>query len=457
MNRGISRRTVLKGLGTAIALPWLEGMSSLLAAAPSTSQAAKPIRAAFLYIPNGAHMQDWTPTSTGSNWELPYVLEPLKPFQSDLNVLTGLTLDKARPNGDGPGDHARAQASFLTGRQARKTNGADIRVGQSADQWIATHIGDQTKFSSLEIGIEGGRQAGNCDSGYSCAYQSNFSWRSDTTPNAKEIDPKLVFDRLFGNGTSKERDEQRLKREAYNKSILDFVREDTNSLNGQLGVNDQRKLEEYLNSVRELEVRIAKAAELKNSKVEAPPGATRPSGIPKEMQEHVRLMADLMVLAFQVDLTRVVTFPLANDGSNRPYPFLTAKIGDKDETVREGHHDLSHHGNDKNKFAKIRRINRFHIEQVAYLLGKLKSIKEGDKTLLDQSMIVYGSGIGDGNRHNHDDLPILIAGHGGGKLQTGRHIKYAKDTPLMNLYLAMFERFGCPVRSFGDSTGVLSI
>jgi hypothetical protein len=388
---------------------------------------------------------------------LPYILEPLKPFQKDINVLSGLALDKARPNGDGPGDHARAQASFLTGRQARKTNGADIRIGQSADQWIATHIGDQTKFSSLEIGIEGGRQAGNCDSGYSCAYQSNFSWRSETTPNAKEIDPRLVFERLFGNGNSKEREEQRRKREQYNKSILDFVREDTRTLSNQLSANDQRKLDEYLTSVRELEQRIERARELKNAKVEAPPGVSKPAAIPKEMQEHVRIMADLMILAFQADLTRVVTFPFANDGSNKPYPFLTVKIGEKDETVREGHHDLSHHGNDKNKLAKIRRINRFHIEQVAYILGKLKSVKEGDKTLLDQSMIVYGSGIGDGNRHNHDDLPILVAGHGGGRLKTGRHIRFSKDTPLVNLYLSMFQKLDCPTKSFGDSTGVLPI
>ena len=457
MNRRISRRTMLKGLGTAIALPWLEGMASAIEVLPLTAQAARPIRTAFMYVPNGVHMQDWTPTATGTSWELPWILEPLKPFQKDLNVLTGLALDKAKPNGDGPGDHARAQASFLTGRQARKTNGADIRVGQSADQWIAGRVGEQTKFSSLELGIEGGRQAGNCDSGYSCAYQSNFSWRSDTTPNAKEIDPKLVFGRLFGSGTAKEQDAQRIKREQYNKSILDFVREDAKSLTNQLGANDQRKMDEYLSSVRELEIRIDKARQVKDSKPAMPPGISAPTGIPKDVQAHMRIMADLMILAFQADLTRVVTFPFANDGSNRPYPFLNVKIGEKNETVREGHHDLSHHGGDKTKHAKIRRINRFHIEQVAYILGKLKSIKEGDKSLLDQSMIVYGSGIGDGNRHNHDDLPILVAGHGGGHLQTGRHLKFSKDTPLMNLYLAMFQRLGCPTKSFGDSTGVLAI
>jgi hypothetical protein len=455
MTRRISRRTVLKGLGTAVALPWLDLMTAL--AAPATSQAAKPVRAAFLYIPNGAHMEDWTPSEVGNGFKMPWILEPLQPFQKDLNVLTGLALDKAKPNGDGPGDHARAQAAFLTGCQARKTNGADIRVGQSADQWLAQHVGEQTKFASLEIGIEAGRPAGNCDSGYSCAYQSNFSWRSSTTPNAKEVNPKLVFDRLFGAGPGKEQDAQRAKRDLYNQSILDFVREDAKSLNNQLGAGDQRKLDEYLTSIRELEIRIEKAREVKTSKAAPPPNITAPAGVPKDFAEHVRIMADLMVLAFQADLTRVVTFPLSNDGSNRPYPYLSVKIGEKDEPVREGHHDLSHHGNDKAKQAKIRRINRYYIEQLAYLLGRLKSVKEGDKTLLDQTLLVYGAGNSDGNRHNHDNLPILLAGHGGGKVQTGRHLKFAKDTPLTNLYLAMFQRMGCPAKSFGDSTGVLAI
>jgi Protein of unknown function (DUF1552) len=436
---------MLKGLGAAVALPWLEAMTPIASAAPS---AKSPLRAAFLYVPNGKHMQDWTPKAEGALADLPLLMEPLKPFKDDLNVLSGLALDKARANGDGPGDHARAQTAFLTGRQPRKTNGADIRAGQSADQWIANHVGDQTKFSSLEIGIEPGRQAGNCDSGYSCAYQSNFSWRDENTPNAKEVDPKLVFDRLFGGGTGKEREENRDKRDRYNKSILDFVNEEAKSLAGGLGAVDQRKMDEYLSAVRELELRIQRAREIKNSKPTFKPDMPAPNGIPKDAAEHIRLMADLMVLAFQADLTRVVSFPFANDGSNRPYPTLG---------VPEGHHELSHHQNDPKKHEKIKKINRFHIEQLAYVLGKLKSVKEGDKALLDQIMVVYGSGIGDGNRHNHDDLPILLAGHGGGTVKCGRHLKFAKDTPLMNLYLAMFDRLGCPTKTFGDSTGVLAI
>jgi hypothetical protein len=447
MSHPISRRTMLRGLGAAIALPMLEGMSPVFGAAAKTATKS-PLRAGFIYVPNGMHMQDWTPTQTGSLTQLPATLEPLKPFLSDINIYSGLTLDKARANGDGPGDHARAQASFLTGRQARKTNGADIRIGQSADQHIAAGIGDSTKFSSLEIGIEPGRQAGNCDSGYSCAYQSNFSWRNDTTPNAKEINPRLVFDRLFGNGDNKEQEASREKRDRYNKSILDFVNEEAKSLNNQLGAADQRKMDEYLSAVRELELRIDRTREIKNSKTSFKPDIASPTGVPKEVQEHMRIMCDMMVLSLQADLTRVVTFPFANDGSNRPYP----TIG-----VPDGHHDLSHHGRDKAKQAKIQKINRFHIEQFAYLLGKLKGAKENGTTLLDQIMIVYGSGIGDGDRHNHDDLPILTAGHAGGALQGGRHLSFPKNTPLMNLYLAMFERLGCPARSFGDSTGVLSV
>lgn len=447
MNTLITRRTALRGLGTAIALPWLEAMTPAITAATPPSKGIS--RVAFMYVPNGVHMQDWTPKGgSGAISDLPFILEPLKEYKNSLNIFSGLALDKARANGDGPGDHARAQAAFLTGRQPRKTNGADIRAGQSADQWIASNIGDSTKFSSLEIGIEGGRQAGNCDSGYSCAYQSNFSWRNDTTPNAKEVDPRLVFDRLFGGGMSKDKEEGREKRDRLNKSILDFVNDEAKSLTQQLGSADQRKMDEYLTAIRELELRIEKSKAVKNAKPTFKPNMPAPATMPKDPQEHIRIMADLMILAFQADLTRVITFPFANDGSNRPYP----TIG-----VSDGHHDLSHHQNDPKKQEKIRKINRFHIEQLVYVVGKLASIKEGDKSLLEQSMVVYGSGIGDGNRHNHDDLPILMLGHGNGSIKTGRHLQFAKDTPLMNLYLAMFQRLGCPAPRFGDSTGILPI
>lgn len=443
MSRPLSRRTMLKGLGAAVALPWLDVMAS---AAPAVAKS--PLRAAFLYVPNGIHMQDWTPKGEGLLTDLPATLEPLQALKGDINVFSGLALDKAKANGDGPGDHARAQAAFLTGRQARKTNGSDIRAGQSADQWIAGHVGDHTKFSSLELGIEGGRQSGNCDSGYSCAYQTNFSWRDDNSPNAKETDPRQVFDRLFGAGGGKDKDETRAKRDQYNKSILDFVNDEAKSLTTTLGAADQRKMDEYLTAVREIELRIQRSREVKAGTPAFKPGIPAPTGIPKDAQEHMRLMCDLLVLAFQADLTRVVTLPFANDGSNRAYP----TIG-----VSDGHHETSHHQNDAKKHEKLKKINKFHVEQFAYLLTKLKAVQEGGKTLLDQSLIVYGSGIGDGNRHNHDDLPILMAGHGGGKVKGGRHLKFTKDTPLMNLYLAMFQTMGCPTKTFGDSTGVLPI
>jgi hypothetical protein len=448
MNRRVSRRTVLKGVGTAIALPWLESLS--FAAPAAGAVGGPPRRLAFVYVPNGVNMNAWTPKSEGKLGELPETLKSLEAVKDYVNVIGGLTCDKARANGDGPGDHARAMAAFLTGRQARKTHGADIRAGVSADQHVATVIGDKTRFPSLELGIERGGNTGNCDSGYSCAYSHNLSWRGEATPNAKEVDPKAVFDRLFGGNDPKELAAARAKRDLYNKSILDFVNEDAKDLAKTLGTADQRKLDEYLASVREIEQRIEKARQALSGPV-AKPDMGRPSGVPREVQEHIRLMCDLLVLAFQTDLTRVATFPFANEGSNRPYKHIE---------VSEGHHDLSHHGNDAKKLEKIKKINTFHMEQFAYMLTKMKSVKEANgTTLLDNAMVVYGSGNGDGNRHNHDDLPILLAGKGGGTIQSGRHIVFPRraDTPLTNLFLALFDRMGAPAKNFGDSTGVLKI
>ena len=449
MNPTISRRTALKGLGTVIALPWLESLAPAAPVANSLAAAPAAKRLAFLYVPNGAHMVDWTPKGEGKFDKLPDILAPLDGFKDHINVMTGLKLDKANANGDGPGDHARAMSSFLTGRQVRKTHGADIRVGISADQHVASVIGDTTRFPSLELGIERGGQAGNCDSGYSCAYSSNLSWRSETTPNAKETDPKAVFERLFGGNDPKDVSEARAKKELYNKSVLDFVMDDAKALGGRLGQGDQRKLDEYLSAVREVEQRIEKTKKINaDRKPVAKPEMAPPTGIPKEMKDHVRLMCDLMVLAFQADLTRVVTLPFANDGSNRAYP----TIG-----VPDGHHDCSHHGRNADKQAKIKKINTFHIEQLAYLVGKLKATKDVYGTnLLDSMLMVYGSGIGDGDRHNHDDLPILLLGNGGGKVGGGRHLKFDRE-PLMNLYLTMFDLAGAPTKSFGDSTGMLKI
>jgi hypothetical protein len=438
-NWQISRRTVLQGLGTAVALPWLDAMAPALTLAGEARQQA-PKRMGFVYVPNGMHMQDWTPAAEGEAFELPYITQPLANVKDRLLVISGLAQTKARANGDGGGDHARALSSFLTGVQVRKTHGADIRAGKSVDQVAAAQVGQKTKFPSLELGCDRGMQAGNCDSGYSCSYSTNISWRSESTPSSKEIDPKLVFERLFSLGDA---GDQRTRRERYKKSVLDFVLEDAQDLRAKLGHKDQHKLDEYLTSVRELEMRIDMAGGRPDQPV---PDYPRPAGIPDDYAEHIRLMYDLLVLAFQGDLTRVSTFVVANEGSNRAYPFIG---------VPDGHHDLSHHGGDAKKQEKIREINHFHATHLAYFLEKLNSIQEGDRTLLDNSMIVYGSGIGDGNAHNHDNLPILVAGRGGDTIRTGRHMKVPFETPLNNLYLAMLDRLESSIDQLGDSTGRL--
>lgn len=442
MLKRISRRTVLQGLGTAISLPLFEIML------PRQSRGAGadrpyPNRMAFFYVPNGAHMSDWTPQATGTDFVLPPILEPLANVQQSLLVLSGLTADKARPNGDGAGDHARALSAFLTGCQPKKTSGADIKVGISVDQVAAAKLGQNTRFSSLELGCEQGSQSGNCDSGYSCAYSSSSSWKTESTPMGKEINPRLVFDRLFGNDIPSETAEARAKRLKKRQSVLDFVLEDATSLHARLGQSDRRKLDEYLTSVRELEQRIGRTDE---NPAPGPDALPRPDGIPADYAEHMRVLCDLLALAFQGDLTRIATFVFANEGSNRAYPFLE---------VPEGHHDLSHHGNDAAKQAKISKINRFHMTQFAYFLEKLAATREGDGSLLDHMMIAYGSGIGDGNAHNHDNLPILLAGHGCGLLSPGRHVQYKENTPLNNLWLSMLDRMDAGTDQLGDSTGRL--
>lgn len=446
----ISRRAALKGLGTAVALPLLDAMlpATAFTAFGRALQAAEtvkktPNRMAFLYVPNGVHMPDWTPTKLGADFDLPPILQQLEKFKQDFMILSGLAQDGARAHGDGGGDHARAMASFLTGCHPRKTHGADIKAGVSADQVAAQKVGQLTRFSSLELGCEPGAQNGNCDSGYSCAYSANSSWKTESTPVAKEVNPRLVFERLFSDGSEGLSDAARAKRTAARKSVLDFVLEDAMQLKGRLGSTDQRKLDEYLSTVRELEQRINRVEQASGQGL---PNFAKPAGVPGDYGEHIRLMADLMVLAFQSDLTRISTFVLANEGSNKSYAFIG---------VSEGHHDLSHHGNDKEKQAKISKINQFHVAQLGYFLDKLKSTREGDGTLLDHAMVAYGSAIGDGNAHNHDNLPILLAGRGCGTLSPGRHIRYEKETPLNNLWLSLLDRMDSPIDKLGDSNGRL--
>jgi hypothetical protein len=438
-SRRLSRRAVLRGFGTALALPWLEAM-----AADKRRRGGPPIRLAFLYVPNGAHMADWTPPEVGNGFSITPSLKPLAPFRRELLVVSGLAQDKARDHGDGPGDHARSMATFLTGVHPRKTDGANIRVGISADQVAAQTIGRDSRLPSLELGCDESAQSGNCDSGYSCAYSSNISWRSESMPMAKEVDPRLVFDRLFADGGPVAAGSARALRQHYRKSILDLVADDARRLDARLGGVDRRKIDEYMTSIRELERRIESAT----TPSEPPPGAVRPSGPPSDYREHIRLMFDLLALAFQADVTRVATFTFANEASNRSYHFLG---------VADGHHDVSHHGGDPEKQRRIGTINRFHVEQFAYFLGKLKAAREADQTLLDRSLIVYGSGISDGNSHDHANLPILLAGRGGGTVVPGRHLRFPGETPLNNLFLSLLDRVGAEVPYLGDSTGRLPL
>lgn len=437
IERPLPRRTFLRGLGTVIALPLLEAMTPVTAIA--RQKTGRTARMAFVSIPNGVNMEFWRPGSEGRLAALPETLSPLEPIRDRLTVLTGLTQRNAFALGDGPGDHARSSAAWLTGVHPKKTDGTDIRCGISVDQLAAAHVGQHTRFPSLELGCERGALAGNCDSGYSCAYSSSIAWKSETTPVAKEVNPRLVFERLFGSGNR----EAESARNRSRRSVLDFVMEDAAALQGRLGGRDARKIEEYFAGVRDIELRLAT---LERAERPVPPGAERPNGIPADYGEHLRIMGDMMVLAFQADLTRVCTFMFANEGSNRNY----RQIG-----VSDGHHDISHHGRDDRKLEAKKRIDRYHVEQLAYILKRMRDIEDGEGTLLDNSMIVYGSGISDGDRHNHDDLPLILAGGGAGTLKPGRHLVYPNGTPMANLFLSMLDRMGVREDKFGDSTGQL--
>lgn len=442
--RQLPRRTFLRGAGVALGLPLLDAMATRAARGADANRPA-PVRLAFVFFPNGAIMNSWQPKETGAKFELPETLQPLAPFRDHLNIVTGLAQDNGRAKGDGPGDHARSAASFLTGAHPVKTAGADIRVGVSADQAAAEQIGHLTRLPSLELGTERGRHAGSCDSGYSCAYSNAISWKNATTPVAKEIVPRLVFERLFG---SSDPSGQAAARQAYRRSILDLVADDTARLQARLGRGDQRKMDEYLTGLRELEQRIERAESAAREAAEvARPSLDIPDGVPGDLQQHIRLMCDLLVLAFQTDSTRVASFMLANEGSNRSY----GVVG-----VTNGHHELSHHQNDQEKIAKIRKIDQFLSSQFAYFVEKLAAVREGERSLLDNSLVLYGSGLSDGNRHRHDDLPIVLAGRGGGRIATGQHVKLRRETPLNNLFLTMLDCAGAKVAELGDSTERLS-
>ncbi|MCS7024668.1 MAG: DUF1552 domain-containing protein [Bryobacteraceae bacterium] len=435
--KSLPRRSFLRGMGAAIGLPFLDAMTPAVLRAKS----AAPVRLAFVYVPNGIDMRHWNPDYEGKFRELPRILKPLEPYKNHVLMLGNLTHNNGRALLDGPGDHGRCCGSYLTGVQPRKS-ATDIKCGISCDQIVANKIGHLTRFPSLEVGIEDARQAGDCDSGYSCAYTNNLAWRSETQPMPPILDPRALFERLFGTDEALS-PEERARRNKFRRSILDFVSADTKKLQRELGPTDRRKLDEYLSSIRAIEQQIEKA-ERDNSQIN--PGMEKPYGIPADFAEHFKLMTDMITVAFQADLTRVLTFLVTREGTSRAY----REIG-----IADGHHPLTHHRNDPVMMEKVAQINTYHMQQFAAWVEKLKSIEEGDSTLLDNSMIVYGAGLSDGNRHTHEDLPTIIVGSGGGYIRGGRRIVYRKETPMSNLFVTLMDRMGVPVDYFGDSTGRL--
>ena len=434
----IPRRTFLRGAGATVALPLLDAMVPALSAL-STTAAAPVRRLGFVYIPNGAVMQQWTPAETGSGFALSPILQPLAPYKDQLTVVTGLAHGQAEPLGDGNGEHSRASATWLNGVHPKQTEGADVQAGMTADQIAAAGLGQDTPLPSLELAIDLDGLVGNCENGYSCVYLNTVAWRSATTPLPMENNPRVVFERLFGDGGTTE---QRVAEMRRDRSILDSVTDDLAALERDVGGGDRARIDQYLDSVRALERRI-QLAEAQSATVELP-DLDRPVGIPGTYEDHVKLMFDLLALAYQADLTRVFTFMLGRELGGRTYPHLG---------VPDPHHGLSHHRNDPEKLDKLARINTYHMGLFAHFLENLQSTSDGDGSLLDHSMVMYGGGLGDSNDHAHFDLPELVVGGGGGRLRGGRHLRYPKDTPVNNLLVSMLDKAGLPAERFGDATG----
>jgi len=445
-----NRRQFLRGLGACVSLPAFESLwpAPALAAeagagAPlAVTSTGAPLRLGFIYFPNGAIQPSWWPTTEGRDFELRETMQPLAGLRDRLQILGGMDHVNAKPGPDGAGDHARASGTFLTGVRVRKTAGSDIQAGVSIDQLVARQIGHLTRFPSVELTCDAVRKAGNCDSGYSCAYQYNLAWSSPSTPVAPEPNPRLLFERLFGAGSHGEREESLRRRQAEQRSILDFVLDEAHSLQGQLTYRDKQKLEEYLVSVRSIEQRIQRAEQFAHV---PDPAVATPDGVPSSFEDYVQVMFDMLVLAFQTDSTRVATFLLANEGSNRPFP----EIG-----IAEGHHSLTHHQNKQETIDKVAQIDLWYVKQLAKFLQKMESTKDVDgNSLLHNSMIVYGSGNADGNRHTHTNLPVLLAGAGGGALSPGRFAQFG-SVPMSNLLLGLADRMGTHgIERLGDSTG----
>ena len=433
----LPRRTFLQGVGATIALPYLDAMT------PAFAAAEKPVtRAAFVYTANGIIMNDWTPAETGSNFAFSKTLKPIETFRDQTVVVSGLAHRNGEALGDGPGDHARAGASWLTGAHPKKTQGADIRNGQSIDQLLAQQIGQTTPLPSLEIGLQDVRMVGGCDSGYSCAYSNTISWSSPTTPLPYETNPRRVFERLFGDGDTTD-PEARAIQLRQNRSLLDFVLQDTQRLAPKLGASDRSKLSDYLDSEREVERRIQNVEQREGAEL---PTLDRPEGIPPSFEDHVKIMSDLIAIAFQADLTRVVTFMYSREGGNRAYPSIS---------VPDAHHGLSHHQNDPVRMARLQQIDQYHVEMFSYLLGKLRDSQDDTGSLLDNSLVLFGSSLSDSNAHLHDNLPTVLVGGGSGKLKGGKHLRVPDGSPMTNMLLSIADGLDVPLEEFGDSTGHL--
>ena len=451
-----SRRRFLRGAGACLALPALESLLPGRALAALADAGAKtgglattgtgaPLRTAFVYFPNGAIQSNWWPDSTGIDYTAKATLQPLEPLREFVRVFGGLDHACAVGGADGGGDHARANAVFLSGVRAKKS-ATDVHLGVSIDQMMARQVGHLTRLPCLELTCDDTRKASACDSDYACAYQYNISWSSPTTPVTAEADPRLAFERLFGTGAPGERVENGKRRQAAQQSVLDFVLDDARSMQARLGANDRAKLDQYLTGVREIEARIQRSERFRAAQ---DPAVETPTGVPSDQTEYVGIMFDLMFMAFQSDSTRIASFCLAHDGDNRSF----SHIG-----IPEGHHDLSHHQGDPDRIGKVAKIDLWYVQQFAKFLTKLRDTKDTDgNSLLHNSMIVYGSGDSDGNSHTHNNLPILLAGGGGGTLSPGGYVNY-KSTPTCNMFLSLADRMGVKnLDRFGDSTGRIRI
>ncbi|HWE50243.1 MAG TPA: DUF1552 domain-containing protein [Bryobacteraceae bacterium] len=438
--KALDRRFFLRSVGATLALPLLDAMT------PAFASPTKAVpRMAFLYVPNGANMKAWTPTGVGKGFTFSPTLKSLEPLREHVNVLSGLALHSADRMNDGAGDHSRATGAFLSGCHAKRTQGADLQLGVTADQIAARSIGKDNLLPSLELGIDDHFTSPLCDEGYTCAYSNTLSWTSENTPLPQENDPRLVFERLFGEGGDLH---HRLARLRENRSILDSVTGEMKQLQGTVGRPDRLRMDQYFEAIRQVELRLQRVEKQNAESPTMGAGLTRPLGAPEKFEDHIQLILDLQVLAFQADITRVTTLMFAGERSGRSYP----EVG-----VPDSHHSVSHHDNNPEKLAKVARIDACHVEQLAYFATKLRATPDGDSNLLENSMLLYGAGISNGNVHDHSPLPIVLCGGGGGQIQGGRHIVYQNEPPLSNVLRALLGKVGVHPDKLGESTGIAEI